>query len=108
MEGGPNRLKNDIGRLEDIMIPKAHDPDALATEKGRSNRIIMLLFRKSVTAPINLHRELHLRAIEVENVVTDGLLSSEFEAAELLPPKQTPKAGLRVRGCVAHLASALD
>jgi hypothetical protein len=69
-------------------IPKTRHLDSWRSQKHRALGVVTLLVRKSVTAAVQLDRQIRLFAREIQIVIAFGMLTTKLVAAE--PPVTQP------------------
>ena len=72
------------------MVPEPQNFDALRGEKSFSLFVVFALIGKAVATTIKFHGEFCDRAIEIQEVITTGILTSEFELIKSPVAQQTP------------------
>jgi hypothetical protein len=68
------------------MIPKTEYSDAFRRQMLGSPLITLFPLGQIVLATIELYSEVQFLAIEIENVLTDGMLPPEFQSIKSLVP----------------------
>ncbi len=82
----PNLFQHRFGLLEYLVVPETQNMNALVFEERASALVINLRGRCIMLTTVQLNRELFLVAVEIENVVAEGVLATE------LAVRQTPVA----------------
>jgi hypothetical protein len=86
--------------LQNIVIPKADQAEALALKMGCPIRVAV----RGVLAAVDLDDEAPLGAEKIDDVAVDLELAAEFEGAELPIAKDAPELALSVGGVPTKLA----
>ncbi len=66
-----------------IVIPVAQDDDAVFVEPLRAPNVCPLAVNGIVLSSVDLDREQDRRTIEIENIVSDSMLTPELQSIEL-------------------------
>jgi len=90
------------------MIPKPQHPYTARLEVARALRITGALWRGSVLASVDLDRQFHCGAIEIQHEACDGVLLAKVETVELFATEALPQALLRVGHVLAQVARGLQ
>jgi len=85
------RLENAIEILDHIIVP---DTDHPITERAKGAIAVPVVAAFRVLAAVELDNQAPLAANEVDEILTDGLLADEFEAAQLPAAKACPQREL--------------
>jgi hypothetical protein len=90
-------LKHSIKIAHDVVIrvPDHSQPQRL--EIGFSLLVPHDLRKNSVRISVNLDHQFPLRAVKINNIRTDPVLTSELQGSELFQPQLCPELGLRGR-----------
>ena len=86
-----------VGHDRRPALRQADGAHPLSMEPRRPPSIMGYPVGVIVPLPVDLHRQPHLGAVEVEDERSDRMLTPEFEPAEPLAPEMRPQSGLRRR-----------
>jgi hypothetical protein len=89
-----NRLPHPFQVLQYFVIPESYHRESLRFEPLRSRVIRLLLFR--MLPAIQFDDQFPVETDKVDNVISDGLLASEFEALRLSSAQMLPQQSLGV------------
>jgi hypothetical protein len=87
-EFGQERLENTVQILDDIVVP---DPDYTITESAQLLVTLAVFERFRVLAAVEFNNQAPLATDKIDVVITDWLLTDEFEAAELPSANACPQ-----------------
>jgi hypothetical protein len=87
---------------------EAQDADAALGEPSRAVLVLGGADRMIVRGAVDLQREPGFRAVEVEHIGPDRVLTTEAEACERSAAKLAPEDRLRERHGAAEAARAVD
>src|SRR5262245_56711913 len=90
------------------MIPKPQHPYTARPEIARALLIASASWRGVVLASIDLNRQFHCGAIEIQHKVCDGVLLAKAETVELFATEAIPQALLGVGHVLAQVARGLQ
>src|SRR4029450_10893624 len=90
------------------MIPKPQHPYTTCVEVARAFLIASALWRGVVLGAIDLNRQSHCGAIEIQHEVCDGVLLAKAETIELFATQALPQALLCVGHVLAQVARGLQ
>src|SRR5262245_23539406 len=90
------------------MVPKPHHPYTARNEVTRALLIAGASWRGVVLASVDLDRQFHCGAIEIQHKVCDGVLLAKAEAVELFATEAVPQALLGVGHVLAQVARGLQ
>ena len=83
MQGIPDALQYTWEILQHLMIPKPQHPYTTHVKVARATRIAGAPWRSVVLRAIDLNRQSHCGAIEIQHKVCDGVLFTKAETIEL-------------------------
>ena len=95
-----NRLPNPFHVLQYFVVPESYHLESLDFEPLRSRGISLLLF--GMLPAVQFDDEFLFETDKVDNVISDGLLASEFEALRLFGAQMLPQQSLGVGGVFAQ------
>ena len=101
----PNRFRHRFRVTQHLVVPETQDTKARALEKFRPCCILDFTF--AVLSPINFHRKHRAQADEVDDVVTERMLSSKPEATHLPSLKRLPESPFSVCHALAQASLKL-
>src|SRR5262247_28950 len=90
------------------MIPKPQHPYTVCLEVARALLIAGEPRRSVVLAAVDLDRQFHRGAIEIQYEASDGVLLAKAETVELFATEALPQALLRVGQVLAQVARGLQ
>jgi len=99
IEFGQEPLQNPVEIFEDVVVP---DADHAITEGAKRAIALPVFGAFRVLAAVELNYQAPLAADKVDVVAIDGLLTSEFEAAELSSANACPQREFCRRECAAQ------
>lgn len=86
----PKHADDTFRIVEDLVVPKARDPEALRLQPRRPLPILRLPF--AMLAAVDLDDEAMRKAGEVGDIGTEGHLSAKAAAVDLSPSEDRPEA----------------
>ena len=92
-----NHRENSFEILDDFTILESDQSDSCALKEPRTNGIAVLCGFMVVSRAIQLHGEPFSGAVEVQNVGSDAVLTSEFPAPQIPVLEMSPQT--RFRDC---------
>jgi (p)ppGpp synthase/HD superfamily hydrolase len=87
-----NNFKNSFGLAQDVVIPKAKHLNTSSFEISGSPFVVKTLLVLVMLTAINFDRQLCFMAIEIHDVWTDWVLTSELETTHPSIPQVGPKS----------------
>ena len=108
VQGLPNALQYAWEILQHFMIPKPQHPYTVRLEVARALRIAGALWRGVVLASIELNRQSHCGAIEIQHEACDGVLLAKAKTVELFATEALPQALLCVGQVLAQVSCGLQ
>jgi hypothetical protein len=90
------------------MIPKPQYPYTARLEAARALLIAGAPWRGVVLASVDLNRQSHCGAIEIQHKTCDGVLPAKAETVELFTTEALPQALLRVGHVLAQVTRGLQ
>src|SRR5215471_17539179 len=90
------------------MIPKPQHPYTARIEESRALLIAGALWRGVVLASVNLDRQFHCGAIEIQHEVCDRVLLAKAETVQLFATQAVPQTLLCVGHVLAQVARSLQ
>ncbi len=94
--------------LQHFMIPKPQHPYTVRLEVARALRIAGALWRGVVLASIELNRQSHCGAIEIQHEACDRVLLAKAKTVELFATEALPQALLCVGQVLAQVSCGLQ
>ena len=91
-----------------LMIPEAQFSDVLICQEFRAGFVVLDLFRGTVVKAIEFNRKLGLRAVEIQGINSDRMLSPKFETSKAVAAQRAPKLFLFVGLVAAKSAGSLN
>ena len=91
MQCRPDFQQHALAVLPPLMIPESQLFDALVSEKLRSRLVVLKLLRQAVLEAVEFHRKPRQRAVEVQDVISSGMLTAEFETGEAAGLQSAPE-----------------
>jgi len=102
----PNRLKNTIELLMNLVVPEPDDGDVFPGQEVFSYLIAFLPKRIAMAGTIQFDGEFQSRTIEIQDVRIDWMLPSEFVTGEIPISQVTPEDTLAIRCILAEITGA--
>lgn len=108
MQGIPHPLQYAWQILQHLMVPKPQHAYAVRGETARTLLVAGTPWRGVVLASVNLDRQFHCGAIEIQHETCDGVLLAKAETVELFATEAAPQALLHVGHMLAQVACGLQ
>jgi hypothetical protein len=107
LQGIPDYQQTTFPIFPPLMIPESNRFDALLREIFLAGFVTLDVFRQAVLKTVELYSQFCICAIKIQNVIANGMLSSELETGKSAPPERPPKLLLLIRLIVAKLTGDL-
>lgn len=88
MDGLENRLKDDGGMPQHVVIPEPQHTESFRSEEGVATPVVGGLF--DMLTAVELDDHLRLDTGEIADVGPNGILATELEATQLSAPQPMP------------------
>jgi hypothetical protein len=93
--------------MADLMIPKPQHSNSMTSNKLRAASVAHLTRTVVMSATIEFDRELCRRAIEIEYVTVEWMLTTKLVACEISISQMAPKNALSIGCLLSQQASAI-
>ena len=97
-------MQDAVDVLQDIRVPETQDADAAPLKVAHSSSVACCLIDFGVSSSVELDREPGLLTVEVENVRSRRVLSSELDPLQAATSKVLPEKALAVSRVAAELS----
>src|SRR5215211_2797074 len=89
------------------MVPEWQHNDSMASQEFRSRPIAKLPCTMVMSTAIQFDGQLCAGRIEIQDVVSEGMLPAKFMACKIPVPQVSPKNAFRLRGLLSQQSSAI-
>jgi hypothetical protein len=97
IDGRFDVFEDDVEVFQDVVIPDTNDGDAvLAAQRCRALSVGYLLVGKAVLTAIELDSKRGGRAVEIEDVLAERMLTAKLEPAETTATQRIPEDGFGI------------
>jgi hypothetical protein len=80
-----NLFGNNRGVSQHVVVPETKHPDTEFLERSRSLRIVLGDRRFVMLAAVEFYRDSITHSVEIQNIASDAVLPTEFEARQTTP-----------------------
>jgi hypothetical protein len=99
-------LKDTMDIGEDIIIPESQDTETLAFEPGITYLILVILGH--MLSSVKLEYDPFLKAYEVHDICTNGLLPFKFKVVHSFCAEVLPQEAFGISGSFSQIPGALE